>query len=260
MPHAPYCKARLFVEHGLSPGASLVLDAKPSHYLAQVLRMKEGEYVALFNGRDGEWTARIDNMHKRGLQLQLAGQRRAQASGPDVWLLFAPIKQGRIDWLVEKATELGAAKLLPVMTEHTAVSRINLGRLHAHAIEAAEQCERLDVPELKHEKKLTDVLAEWPADRALLYGDETGGGVPIKDALEALVPQQKVAVLVGPEGGFSSRELAMLKAHKPARGVGLGPRILRADTAAAAMLACVQAWCGDGEKMPAFETRGAHAG
>jgi 16S rRNA (uracil1498-N3)-methyltransferase len=250
---------RLFTKHDLHSAAALSLDEKASHYLGRVLRSEVGDTVLLFNGSDGEWLARIESVSRRTIKVRVEKQRRAQASSSDLWLLFAPIKQGRIDWLVEKATELGASLLQPVMTERTVIARMNLERLASHTIEASEQCGRLDVPELKEAIPFADMLHAWPQERILIYGDETGSGVPIKSALAQLEPSAALALLVGPEGGFSPREFEQLKALPGSVGVGLGPRILRADTAVAAMLACVQAWCGDGNIQPSFAGV-AHAG
>jgi 16S rRNA (uracil1498-N3)-methyltransferase len=226
------------------------LEAAQAHYLRNVLRLSPGDAVALFNGRDGEWQAAIDGLAKRGATLRCLVQTRPQITEPDLWLLFAPIKRLRVDILVEKATELGVALLQPVFTRHTVATRLNLERLRAHAVEAAEQTERLSVPLLREPQSLAECLAGWPADRHLLLCAEAGAARPIAEALGALAgtpaARQPGAVLIGPEGGFASAELDDLGKLPFVTPVGLGPRILRADTAALAALACWQAILGDG--------------
>lgn len=252
-------KTRLYVDAPLAAGASVALTPEQGHQLKNVLRLSAGASVALFNGRDGEWRAELSDLAKKGGTAQLVEQLRPQAPEPDIWLVFAPLKRGRVDWLVEKAVELGAARLLPVITAHTHVERVKTGRLQAHAREAAEQCERLALPEVAAPVAFETLLADWPAERHLLYGDETGGGTPVTEALAGLGAEERAApwaVLVGPEGGFAGRELDALRNMQFARGVGLGPRVLRADTAGLALLACWQAWCGDWHARPAFRGHG----
>lgn len=248
-------KTRLYVDAPLAAGASVALAPEQAHQLRNVLRLGEGDAVALFNGRDGEWRASLGTLGKRGGEALAEAQLREQRAEPDVWLVFAPLKRGRVDWLVEKAVELGAARLVPVITAHTNVERVKLERLQAHAREAAEQCERLMLPEVAAPEKFETLFAGWPAERHLLYGDETGGGAPVAAALAALPPESAAgpsAVLVGPEGGFAPHELDALRNMQFARGVGLGPRVLRADTAGLALLACWQAELGDWHARPAF--------
>ena len=246
----PATAARLYVAADLAPGAPIALDVAQAHYLRNVLRLAPGAAVALFNGRDGEWTAAIDDLGKRAALLRCQVQRRPQRPEPDLWLLFAPIKRLRIDYLVEKATELGVAELQPVFTRRTVASRLNLARLVAHAVEAAEQTERLSIPVLREPQGLAERLASWPLGRRLLLCAEAGPSRPIADALEALAATPAAArvgaVLVGPEGGFTAAELDDLGKLPFVTPVGLGPRILRADTAALAALACWQAILGDG--------------
>jgi 16S rRNA (uracil1498-N3)-methyltransferase len=222
----------------------LELPTGQAHYLRAVLRLDPGATVAAFNAVDGEWLCRLAEAGKRGARLSVEGQLRRPEPEPDPWLLFAPIKRARLDWLVEKATELGVARLLPVWTARTQPERINLERLHAHAVEAAEQSERLSVPELRPPEGLERVLAAWPVERALIVCDETGAGGPIAEAVRRLggIP---VAVLVGPEGGFGQTELDALAKLSFVTRVGLGPRVLRAETAAVAALAVFQAIAGD---------------
>lgn len=235
---------RLFTPADLGPGRAVPLPREQAHYLANVMRAREGESVLLFNGRDGEWRARIDKLAKSGGALVAEAQARPQAPEPDLWLLAAPIKKERIDLVAEKASELGASALWPVFTRRTVMARVNTDRLAAHMTEAAEQCERLSVPEMKEPAPLDKVLASWPADRVLLFLDESGSGPPLAELLAAL-PDGPAALLVGPEGGFAPEEREMLARLPFTRPAGLGPRILRAETAAIAALAVWQAVKGD---------------
>ncbi len=241
-------KTRLFVEAALAAGAGVDLTAPQAHYLVNVLRLGIGDEVAVFNGLDGEWLARIERPGKGRHRLAVGKRTRRQDAEPGPWLLFAPIKRAPVDLLARKATELGVSRLWPVFTRNTAVSRINLRRLRANAVEAAEQCGRLTVPEVKEPLALERVFAGWPEDRRLLVLDETGGGRPIAEALmapDAGGTRGASAILAGPEGGFSRSEVDALAELPFASAVGLGPRILRADTAALAALACWQALVGD---------------
>ena len=245
--------ARLYVAQDLQAGAVVSFSTEQVHYLRHVLRLEAGAPIALFNGRDGEWRAALDGGSKRQASASVQSQTRAQGTEPDLWLVFAPIKRARIDYLIEKATELGAAALLPVFTRHTAVERVNLARLHAHAVEAAEQTERLSVPDLRTPQTLAALLGAWPAQRRLLMCDEAGGGAPIGRVLAGLDAAARAApwaILIGPEGGFAAAELALLRGLSFVTPVGLGPRILRADTAALAALACWQAELGDWRLTP----------
>ncbi|MFI4999142.1 MAG: 16S rRNA (uracil(1498)-N(3))-methyltransferase [Reyranellales bacterium] len=239
---------RLFVEADLAAGAEAPLSEAQAHYLRHVMRRADGAELALFNGRDGEWRATLAMRGKKQAAAVVGERRRAQSAEPDVWLCFAPVKRARIDYIAEKATELGVAVLQPVLTQHTAVERVNIDRLRANAIEAAEQTERLSVPEVRAPIELARLLAEWPAGRRLLMCDETGGGLPIATTLAGLDKTARTApwaIVIGPEGGFAEAELAALRRIKDVVAVGLGPRILRADTAALAALACWQAMVGD---------------
>ncbi len=229
----------------------VALGRDQAHWLNTVMRAKAGEEVAVFNGRDGEWRAEIAALTKSGGSLHPAEQLRPQRPEPDLWLLFAPLKKDATDFVVEKATELGVSALGPVFTRHTVAQRVNSERLAANAREAAEQCERLSIPRLLPPESLEKLLADWDPTRRLLYMDETGGGAPIAEVASGL-DGQSLAVLVGPEGGFAKSELDALRDLPFATAVGLGPRILRADTAALAALACLQAWCGDWRDRPAF--------
>lgn len=237
-------EARLFVTAALSSGATIDLAPEQTHYLKTVLRLKEGAAIAVFNGKDGEFFARIAAFGRHSGTLALGEPSRAQAPEPDLWLVFAPIKRARIDFLVEKATELGVSALFPVMTRHTMVERVNLARLKANAIEAAEQSERLSVPQIHPPQPLDGLIAGWDAARRLVLCDETGTAPPIAEALQAQ-NSAAWAVLVGPEGGFEQAELDALKKLPFVCAVSLGPRVLRADTAALAGLAVLQALRGE---------------
>lgn len=240
---------RLFVANDLAADTGIVLGKDQSHYLANVMRLKEGEVVALFNGRDGEWTASLQKVAKSAVAIHVQTQTRPQTPEPDLWLLAAPIKKDRVDLVAEKAAELGISRLWPVFTRRTVMSRVNSERLAAHMVEAAEQCERLSVPELAEPATLDKVLTGWDTGRPLLFLDESGGGQPIADALAGVKPG-KLALLVGPEGGFDDHERAMLARLPFSVPVGLGPRILRAETAAIAALSVVQALVGDWKRGP----------
>lgn len=235
---------RLFVAAPLAPEAKLTLSRGQSHYLVNVMRRGRGDNALLFNGRDGEWQAVIDEANPRACSLRVVALTRPQAAGADIWLLFAPIKRQRIDLMAEKATELGVRVLQPVITERTIVTRLNVARLRAHAIEAAEQCGLLCVPELREACPLGQILERWPKERRLLFCDEGGAARPMLDALQAAA-KGPWALLIGPEGGFSARERTELRAHRGVIAVSLGPRLLRADTAAVAALALWQAVLGD---------------
>jgi 16S rRNA (uracil1498-N3)-methyltransferase len=232
----------LFVDEALREGSVLTLDGAQANYLGNVLRLQRGAQVKLFDDRTGEWLAQITDAGKKRLTLAVTRHLRPREPVPDLWLLFAPIKKGPIDWLVEKATELGAARLVPVFTQRTNVDRLNLDRLRAHTVEAAEQCERTALPQLAEPVKLAALLREWPAERALFFADETGGA-PF--AAAAAAHAGPAAILIGPEGGFTPEEAAAVRALPQARAISLGPRILRAETAAAAALALWMAAAGD---------------
>jgi len=219
------------------------------------MRVKTGDVLALFNGQDGEWRALVTDIGKKTVQMEVQQRLRPFLPSPDVWLCFAPIKFGRIDYLVQKATELGVSKLQPVMTQYTQAERVNLQRLRANAVEAAEQCERVEVPEMAEAVELRQMLADWDKDRLLCFGDEGGDGLPAKEWLRA-AQVNKWAVLIGPEGGFAPQERELLY-HMPfAKGISLGPRVLRADTAAITLLSLTQCWFGDWHIAPHFRAVG----
>ncbi len=247
MTDAPKIATRLHVPGPLA-GPTLELDAARAHQLRNVLRLGVGDAVAVFNAQAGEFMARIESLAKTRARLALGERRREPAPEPGPWLCFAPLKRARVDFLVEKATELGASRLLPVITRRTNVERVNLERLAAIATEAAEQTERLSVPEIAAPVDLPALLASWQAGRTLVVCDETGGGSPIAAALRGR--RDALALLTGPEGGFAPEEIELLARHAFVRRVGLGPRILRADTAALAALAVLQAVAGDGNETP----------
>jgi len=246
-------KVRLFVEAALSARASVTLESAQAHYVTAVMRLKPGAAVTLFNGRDGAWRARLADTGKGHATLEVEEQTTPQREAVDLWLMFAPVKHGRIDFLVEKATELGAGRLLPVFTAYAQAERVNVARLRARAIEAAEQSERLDVPRVEEAATLGAALDRWPADRLLLVCDEAGG-TPIADLLAFErgegVKAGRIALLVGPEGGFAPADRKALALVPFQRSISLGPRILRAETAALAALACVMAALGDWSQPP----------
>jgi 16S rRNA (uracil1498-N3)-methyltransferase len=241
---AKHRQPRLHIDGRLASGGSVELDRGQAHYLRSVLRLDHHAAVGGFNSADGEWLCRIAEIGKNRGRLTVERQLRSPEPEPDLWLLFAPIKRARLDWLVEKATELGVAMLLPVWTARTQSERLNLERLRAHAVEAAEQSERLSVPELRPPARLDNVLATWPPERRLIVCDESGGGEPIGDASLRLFGRP-LAFLIGPEGGFDQTELDALDKLSFVTRIGLGPRVLRAETAAVAALAVFQAIAGD---------------
>jgi 16S rRNA (uracil1498-N3)-methyltransferase len=226
---------RLFVEPPLAAGIAVEATAGQAHYLGTVMRRAVGETVRLFNGHDGEWAARIEALNRGKATFRLEALVRAQADDTDVWLVFALLKRDTTDLLVQKATELGAAALLPVITERTNAVRVNMDRLRSIAVEAAEQSERLTVPLLHEPRKLADVLASWPDGRALWAALERGDAQPIRTA------GGPAGLLIGPEGGFGPHDRALLDRLPFIKPISLGPRILRAETAAIAGLALLQA-------------------
>jgi 16S rRNA (uracil1498-N3)-methyltransferase len=239
--------ARIYVPADLAAGQSVGLSDAQAHYLRNVLRLGPGAVLALFNGRDGEWLGRIDGIAKGKCTIALGEQTREQVPEPDLWLVFAPVKRARIDYLVEKATELGVAALYPVRTERTVVERVNLERLQANAVEAAEQTERLSVPVVHPPETLKARIGGWNPARRLIVCDERGRAPPIAEIVAGLRGSLSAgaAVLIGPEGGFTETELDGLANLPFVNPVSLGPRILRADTAALAALAVFQAIAGD---------------
>ncbi|ODT61194.1 MULTISPECIES: 16S rRNA (uracil(1498)-N(3))-methyltransferase [Paracoccus] len=235
-------KIRLFIDHPLVAGQAVPLDAGQAHYLSGVMRLRQGDAVAVFNGRDGEWQASLQEAGKRGGSVTVMAQTAPQQDPPDLWLIFAPIKKARTDFIVEKAAEMGAARILPVQTDHTNSDRIRQDRLQAHAIEAAEQCGGTFVPPVADLAPLSRLLDGWDPARRILWADESRAG-PAQTL--AGLPPGPWAILIGPEGGFSAGERTRLSRLPFVTPVSLGPRILRADTAAVAALALWQAGLGD---------------
>ncbi len=236
-------KIRLYVDHPLGAGQSVPLTREQAHYLFGVMRLAVGGQVALFNGRDGEWLAQVAESGKRGGVLSCLEQTRPLQLPPDLWLLFAPIKKARTDFIVEKAAEMGAAKIMPVQTAFTNSERIRQDRLQAHAVEAAEQCGGTFVPEVCDLQRLDKLLDSWPDGRQLMFCDEAEAGSALR--LAAQDKGQPWAILIGPEGGFSDAERQRLKDLPFTHVVSLGPRILRADTAAVAAMTLWQQALGD---------------
>lgn len=245
---------RLYVPVELKPGLAFPAEERAAHYLRNVMRRGIGDPIILFNGRDGEFAAEITEVSKRVVELRVGPQRRAQMGVPDVWLCFAPLKKDAVDFLVEKATELGVAAFQPVITQHTSATRLNLERLAANAIEAAEQTERLTLPEIRQPLSLRDMIAQWDPHRRIILCAEAGPAAPIATALSELQPSVSIsnawAIVCGPEGGFARSELDLLSKLPFVTPVGLGPRILRADTAALTALAVFQSILGDGALRP----------
>ena len=237
-------KTRLYVAGDLGAGTAIPLDEGQAHYLLHVLRAKTGNRLLLFNGRDGEWLAEMTAASKRGVTASCLKQTEPQSQTPDIWLTFAPVKKTPADYLVQKATELGASLLQPVFTRRTIVSRINQERMLANAIEAAEQSGRLNVPEIREAASFDTLLASWPKERRLLFCDEGGDAKAMTQAARES-RGGPTAILTGPEGGFDPEERAALRALPFVTPVTLGPRILRADTAALAALAIWQSVGGD---------------
>jgi len=237
---------RLFVDSPLHESARIALDRAQANYLLNVLRLKDGESVLIFNGQDGEWRAAISVEGRKSADLVCAERIRAQTARPDLIYAFAPLKHARLDYMVQKAVEMGAGVLQPVITRRTQSTRVNLERMRSNAIEAAEQCGILTIPEVREEENLERFLKGLEKDRVLVFCDE---GAPVSNPVDALAKLGNkpagVAVIVGPEGGFTDQERALVAAHERCVRVSLGPRVLRADTAAVAALAIVQSVLGD---------------
>ena len=238
----PQSTPRLFVETPLSDGIELPIVGPQAHYLISVMRMKQGAPVKLFDNVSGEWLAEVAMIGKRDLILSVNGRLRDREDVPDIWLLAAPIKKARIDLVAEKACELGVARYQPVITRRTVIERLNLERLRSHMVEAAEQCGRTALPELAEPVKLAALLKSWPAERTLFFADE-GGGEPFAGVAAAHLGP--AAILIGPEGGFDDEERAMIRALPQSVSISLGPRILRAETAAIAALSIWMGSAGD---------------
>lgn len=250
--HCATGKTRLYVDAPMAAGGEVALGRDQSHYLTNVLRMGTGERVLVFNGRDGEWAAEIAEASKKAAVLRPIERTRPHAPLPDIWLLFAPVKRARLDFIAQKATEMGAGLIQPVLTRRTVVARVKDERLHANVIEAAEQCGLVALPEVREAEKLDAVLDRWTertGGRRILFCDEAAAPGGARAALEALAAEigrgAPLALLIGPEGGFDEKERARLRARTDTTALSLGPRIMRADTAAIAVLAAVQLFLGD---------------
>lgn len=244
----PVPKSRLFTPAELLKDAEILPSRDQQHYLMTVMRMNDGDPIGLFNGRDGEWLARVNPTSRKQCTLTVQQRLRGQSTSPDLWLMFAPVKKARLDFIAQKATEMGCSRIWPVRTDYCQMSRVNDDRMLANAIEAAEQTERLDIPEILTFTPLVEVLAGCENDRVLIFCDEESAGDSTVNAVTALAaygPVSKAAILIGPEGGFSDAERKLLETRENCLKVSLGPRILRADTAAIAALACFQSVCGD---------------
>jgi 16S rRNA (uracil1498-N3)-methyltransferase len=235
---------RLYLSADLVGGGLVPCTTEQVNYLCNVLRLGAGASILVFNGRDGEWQATLSDVTKRGASLKIDAQTRSQSHGPDIDYVFAPLKRSRLDYMVQKAAEMGVARLRPVLTQHTIAERVNLERMRANAIEAAEQCGILHVPEVLEPEKFERLIDAWPASRTLIFCDEEAAVANPIAALKG-VAAGPIAVIVGPEGGFSIKEREQLRAKSFTVPISLGPRILRADTAAIAALALVNAVQGD---------------
>jgi 16S rRNA (uracil1498-N3)-methyltransferase len=238
-----YTLARLYVSEVFGAGVIIGLPQSQAHYLSKVMRLKPGAQIRVFNGDDGEWLAELSELGKRDAQITLLEQLRPTTSTPDIWVLFAPVKKSRNDFIVEKATELGASLIQPVLTKRTTMPHIKTDRMRLQAIEAAEQTERMDIPLIKDPFKLAELIESWDAGRALIFADEAGDAQPAIEAFKNI--KAPCAILIGPEGGFDPSERDLLRAQSFVTPISLGPRILRADTAVAATLALWQAVNGD---------------
>lgn len=237
-------RPRLFIDSSLAEGAEIACSPQQANYLLNVMRGKIGDPVLLFNGSDGEWVAEIAAASRNRCTLRARSQVRPQTAPQDIDLLFAPLKHARLDYMVQKATEMGASALQPIFTDHTIATRVNTERMQANVVEAAEQCGILSLPEVRPPARLSALLQNWPEDRALIFADEDAPQAAPIAALKA-VPRGPLAVVIGPEGGFSETERALLRSQPFVYPISLGPRIMRADTAAVAALALVNAVLGD---------------
>jgi 16S rRNA (uracil1498-N3)-methyltransferase len=239
---------RIYVPGDLAAGAEIKLDPQQTNYLVNVLRLGVGAPVLLFNGRDGEFSASLAASSRKAASLAVGGRTRAQETPPDVDYLFAPLKHARLDYMAQKAIEMGARSLRPVITRHTQVARVNLERLRANAIEACEQCGVIWIPEVAPVESLCEALKSWPPERLLVFCDEEADQASPLDALAAVRADGGVSLLIGPEGGFDDSERAAILSAPRVLRLSLGPRILRADTAAVAALTLIQATLGDWPK------------
>ncbi len=244
MPVHDFKSERLYVDAPLETGVSILCTRDQRNYLCNVLRLKTGDQILVFNGRDGEWRTSLSEVAKRTCTLTAIEKVRQQHDGPPITYLFAPLKRARLDYMVQKAVEMGVATLTPVMTRHTIVDRVNLERMRANVIEAAEQCGVLRLPTVEQPVTLDAVLKSWPPGDPLIFCDEGADTANPANVLSQLKPGP-LAVLIGPEGGFSPAERDAILRHPAATNISLGPRIMRADTAAVAALALVNTYLGD---------------
>ena len=244
MPHYDFRTTRLYIDAPLAREGAVALDRGQAHYLKRVLRLKDGQGILVFNGRDGEWHATLEG-GSRVVMLRVTNRTRPQSAAADLHYLFVPLKSARLDYMVQKAVEMGVSQFRPVLTQHGQVARVNLQRMRANAIEAAEQCGILCVPEIVAPATLGRALAAWQPERHLVFCDEAADQADPLAALAAVPPHTPLAILIGPEGGFAADERATLLKLPQVVRLALGPRILRADTAAVAALALVQAAIGD---------------
>ncbi|WP_025898134.1 16S rRNA (uracil(1498)-N(3))-methyltransferase [Sneathiella glossodoripedis] len=236
---------RLYVDAGLSQDQGVVLEKAQSHYIGTVMRRKPGDKVLLFNGRDGEWLGEIQEIKKNHSLIRPVERTRIQKNGADIELWFAPVKKTQTALIIQKATELGVSCLVPVQTMRTQADRLREDKMYLQAVEAAEQCERLSVPKIKELTKLDKVLASREADRELIFCHERRDLSDPVEVLEGVAPSNKVAILVGPEGGFTEEEREKIASCDGTHILGMGPRILRAETAVVSALTLFQALCGD---------------
>ena len=235
-------KTRLYIDEELKAGAVHLIDDNQGHYLVNVMRIKMGEHLALFNGVAGEWIGEVTKVGKGKVKITIREKIAEQIFEPDLWYLFSPLKKARTDYMIQKATELGVSRICPVITMRTNLDRIKHDKLVANAVEAAEQCGRMTVPKIDVMMSLEELLKNWPDERVIIFCDEAGDAILMKDMKTI---HKKTAILIGPEGGFSPEERQMIRDHKNTVAITLGPRILRADTAAVAALSLWQSFMGD---------------
>ncbi len=238
-------KIRLYAGQKLNSGDEWIPEATQTHYLLNVLRLSAGDKLKVFDGQSGEYLAEISQANKKNCAISIGEKLRDMETSPDLWLMFAPVKKDKTDFIIAGATELGASKIMPTITRYTISERIKKERFEAQAIEAAEQCRRLDIPEIAEAQPLENILKNWPQGRILYFMDESRQSEDAAKVFGSAAPLSAAAVLVGPEGGFSEEELQRLRTLPFAKGVSLGKRILRAETAVMAALSCWQAQCGD---------------
>ncbi len=238
---------RLYTQNELIIGESIILNETQTHYLKNVVKYIAGDTLLCFDNKNGEFSCQIEEINKKNTVIKVIKKTKDFTRCPDVWLLFAPLKKDKTDFVIEKATELGCREIHPTITCRTITENVKIDRFIAQSIEAAEQCRRTDIPHIAAPQKLTNILQHWDNSRTLFFMDETQNSKPFHEILKA-EPSDKAAILIGPEGGFSPEELTLLRNSKFAKGATLGPRILRAETAVAAALSCWQMLIGDWSK------------